>query len=307
MLNPPLFASDRTVGMLSMLAAWMLWAMDPIMVRLIGEIQILPLASACMLIGGLCALGPALTELQRRPKIVWRTWLLFGCYCLFCTILADLCYLVAVKHIHPSLVSVTLRSQLILVIIISWYTLKERISLITTLGVAVIIAANIGNGFLQWGKIAAGGDNQAFRGWIFALIAVFLWGPSTVISKVLLRSFAPITLSGLRLTFSGLVLLVVSWLIGGNEAFSSITLRQWLIMATRGTLISAFAYTLYFYGLHRSKAQVAGSIEQLAPLFSMLYAWLILHQMVSLPEFILIMTVFAGTCLAIFGSRDKPA
>lgn len=308
MLNPLASVSARSVGMLSMLAAWMLWAMDPIMVRLIGEIQILPLAGSCMLTGGLCALGPALSELRRRPKVLWKTWLLFACYCLFCTVMADLCYLMAVKYIHPSLVSVTLRSQIILVIIIGWFTLRERVSLVTALGVAVIVAANLGNGVMQWGKIASDGGSLAFRGWMFALIAVFLWGPSTVIGKILLRSLAPITLSGLRLTFSGLFLLAAGWVAGGAAAFTSIAPRQWLIMGLRGTLISAFAYTLYFYGLHRSKAQVAASIEQLAPLFSMLYAWMILHQMVTPAEFALVMTIFAGTCLAIFGSREaQPA
>ena len=118
--------------------AWLLWSCDPVIVRYLGADfpRLVMLAIGC-LCGGLIFVVPAwrgAAVLRRRPKLL----LLFVCYVLFSTALADFCYVNAIKYLHPGLVGLALRSQLAFAIFAAWVFLGESISRWTALGMLLV-------------------------------------------------------------------------------------------------------------------------------------------------------------------------
>ena len=211
-------------GVFFVLLAWMIWAVDPILIRVIGQVSSLVLAGLALTAGGLTALPRGLKTLRNTPRIPWMYWVLFLVYILLCTGLAEICYINAVQRLNPGLVSVTLRSQLALVVLIGFFAFKERFSRITWLGILIILAGNLLNGWYRYSHSGDHAGKAALLGWFLAMGAMFCWGIGTVIGKLLLRRFAPITMTGLRLTTAGILLITLSLFRDGVTVWQNLEL-----------------------------------------------------------------------------------
>lgn len=288
-------------GFWALLAAWVIWALDSSIVRWLGDVPSLVLAGITLTFGGLSTIGPGIIALRRsKVHIPGAYWLLFAFYVVFCTALADLCYVAAVKNLNPGLVSVTLRSQLVIAVLLGIWILQERISRLTLVGIVVIMLGNILMGCYRCGAGRSAGQS-ALLGWLLALLAMLLWSATPVIAKVLLRRFTPLALSGLRLTAAGVLLLLLSLLVDGPGCYRTLNARQWLLFVLKGCIISGGAFTLYFYGLQRVKVSVASALEQLAPILTFFYIWLFFRESISLTEAAIVLLILCGALLAIAG------
>jgi len=237
---------------------------------------------------------------RRHVHIPWEFWLLFAFYVVFCTALADLCYVIAVKNLNPGLVSVTIRSQLAIAVVLGVWLLRERISRLTIVGIAVIMLGNILMGCYRCGASSVG-DKPALLGWLMALLAMLLWSSTSIIAKVLLRRFTPIALSGLRLSVAGVLLVLLSLCLDGPSSYVALSGWQWLLLVVKGCVISAGAFTLYFYGLQNVKVSIAAAVEQLAPILTFFYIWLFFRESISFTEGIFVGIILIGALTAIAG------
>ena len=299
-----LLLSGTSRGVFLVLLAWMIWAVDPILIRVIGPVSSLVLAGLALTSGGLTALPRGLKTLRNTPRIPWMYWVLFLVYILFCTGLAEICYINAVQRLNPGLVSVTLRSQLALVVLIGFFAFKERFSRVTWLGILIILAGNLLNGWYRYSHSGDHAGKAALLGWFLAMGAMFCWGIGTVIGKLLLRRFAPITMTGLRLTTAGILLITLSLFRDGVTVWQNLELWQILLIITKGCLISALGYNLYFHGLKSVKVGVAAALEQLAPVLTFLYTWLIFRETVTPLEFCFVRMMLIGTFTIIAGEKE---
>ena len=293
--------SDTGRGVLLVLLAWMIWAIDPILIRVIGAVPSLLLAGLALTAGGLTALPHGLKALRGKPRVPWAYWILFLVYILLCTGLAEVCYISAVKKLNPGLVSVTLRSQLALVVMVGFLAFKERFTRITWMGILIILIGNLLNGWYRYSHSGDQTGKTALQGWFLAMGAMCCWGLGTVIGKLLLRRFAPITMTGLRLTTAGILLILLSLVLDGVTAWQNLALWQCLLILAKGCLISALGYNLYFHGLQYVKVGVAAALEQLAPVLTFLYTWLIFRETLTLLEFSFVGLMLIGTFTTIAG------
>ncbi len=291
-------------GVFFVLLAWMIWAVDPILIRVIGQVSSLVLAGLALTAGGLTALPRGLKTLRNTPRIPWMYWVLFLVYILLCTGLAEICYINAVQRLNPGLVSVTLRSQLALVVLIGFFAFKERFSRITWLGILIILAGNLLNGWYRYSHSGDHAGKAALLGWFLAMGAMFCWGIGTVIGKLLLRRFAPITMTGLRLTTAGILLITLSLFRDGVAVWQNLSPLQILLILAKGCLISALGYNLYFHGLKSVKVGVAAALEQLAPVLTFLYTWLLFRETVTPLEFGFVALMLIGTFTIIAGEKE---
>lgn len=280
--------------------AWVLWSCDPVIVRYLGEdFPRLVMLAVCGLSGGMVFFLPAcrgLRQLWQRPKLL----LLFLFYVLFSTALADFCYVNAIKYLHPGLVGLVLRSQLVFAVLAAWIFLGETINRWTALGMALVMAAYGLGVYHAWVEAAGTGDNRLF-GWLLAFVSALLWTGGTICGKVLLRELSPGSLSGLRLLCSALIMLVLSLLINGVGAYRALSGSQWLILLGKGVCISSLAFGLYLYGLKWVKVAVASAWEQLAPLFTFLITWLWLGETISGRQAGTVAVVLLGAGMILFG------
>lgn len=292
-------AKERRVGWSANAAiacAWLLWSCDPVLVRYLGEdFPRLVMLAIGSLSGGLVFLlpsGRALLQLRSSPKLL----LLLACYVLFGTALADFCYVHAVKYLHPGLVSVVLRSQLLFAILAAWLFLGEHISRWTALGMFLVLGA-YGRALFQAWTEAAG--DHSFHGWLLAFVSALLWTFATIAGKVLLQEVKPTALAGLRLLLSGLIMLALSLRVNGWEAYRALQAAEWLLLIGKGVGISALAFGLYLYGLRTVRVAVASAWEQLAPLFTIIISALWLGEFITARQALSVAVVIFGAVLII--------
>ena len=103
-----------------MAAAWILWSLDPIFIRLIGDdVSRAVMAGLSPLIAGVMMLIPSVRGFRVLGK-KRALWLQFACYIIFSTALAELMYVFAIRNLNPGLVSLILRSQVLMTILCAW-------------------------------------------------------------------------------------------------------------------------------------------------------------------------------------------
>lgn len=285
-------------------AAWLLWSCDPVIIRYLGadfpRLVILAIGSIC---GGLMFVVPAwrgAALLRQRPKLL----LLFVCYVLFGTILADFCYVNAIKYLHPGLVGLALRSQLAFAILGAWVFLGETINRWTALGMLLVLGAYGQGIYLAWADAAGLGDNRLW-GWLLAFGAALLWTFGTIGGKLLLREIAPLSLSGLRLLSAGSITLILSLCVDGMDAYKAIQPAEWLLLIGKGVCVTGLAFGLYLYGLKWVKVAVAAAWEQFAPLFTIIISLLWLGESISGRQAVTVALVLLGAILIILARAGE--
>jgi drug/metabolite transporter (DMT)-like permease len=288
-------------GLLLIAMAWFLWSFDPVFVSIIGrEMPRLLLASFSALFAAL-ALGryvfafPARWgRLSRREKGIL---LLLGVFFTGC---AELCYVTAIVYLHPAVVSAILRSQVGLAVLLAVIFLRERMTRLAIVGICMIVAANVILLLLCLEKEASFTTGAAW-GWVMAFLAALLWSGATVMGKRLLTVIPPQELTGVRSAMGGVSLLIVALAMEGAAPLGQLSLGDWLLLATRGVIISALTFTIYYYGLRRVKVYLASAMEPLAPIFTMITAYLALGRPVPPREALGSALLLAGTAVIVVG------
>ncbi|MGY0149809.1 EamA family transporter [Edwardsiella tarda] len=139
------------------------------------------------------------------------------------------------------------------------------------------------------------------QGMGYVLIAAALWGSSGVCAQYILQKtgLSAQWLTMFRLTFSGGILLVVSFL-NGDKVFAPLTQRRDLLSLLWFTLLGAIMVQLTFLmTIERSNAATATVLQFLSP--TIIVAWFALarRQRPSLAVTLAIATSLAGTFLLV--------
>lgn len=283
-----------------MICAWMLWSLDPIMVRLIGDgVPRTLMAGATSLFTGLLLCVPArrgfLHIVKDRSLLVY-----FAVYVILFTTLADILYVFAVRNLNPGLVSLILRSQIVMAVLAAWVVFGERPDGLTVLGIVIVLAGYGYGAYVSMGGLSVESRNPV-AGWTLSFAAAILWTGGTISGKKLLERIPSGELCGMRMMSAGLLTTCLFLCSGSAGAgFASMGLRQWLLIAVRSAFCSALAYSLYLYGLRRTSVTAAAAIEQSAPLFTLLVSALLLGEAISGCQWLSVLVVTAGAALVVF-------
>lgn len=110
---------------------------------------------------------------------------------------------------------------------------------------------------------------------LFALLAAFSFGVSTVLSKRALRNVSFEMGTYLRFFFSSIIMLVLVVSLGDMKSISEITTTQMIIFLIIAFSTGGAAIFLYYYGLKRIKASVASICELAFPLTAVVLEYFI--------------------------------
>ncbi len=129
------------------------------------------------------------------------------------------------------------------------------------------------------------------------LAAMLLWGTSTIGTKLALQSFPPITLITIRFTIAILVLLVIGLISGQLQKLRKKDLPLFILAG----FIQPFGYYIFeTFGLEMiSTPTVAEVILSTIPLFSPIFAWLLLRERVTVYNILGIIISMAGVLMMI--------
>lgn len=179
-----------------------------------------------------------------------------------------------------SVVVLLQKLQPIFAIILAGILLKEKVRKNFILWASVAIIASY---FLTFGfslpNIST--DSKTVYAALFALLAAFSFGSSTVFSKKFLLNHNFITATFYRYAFTTFFLLILVLITGKYVEFESTTNENWLYFFIIGITTGSGAIFIYYYGLRRVKAIIATISELLFPVSAILFDYLINGSVLS--------------------------
>lgn len=183
---------------------------------------------------------------------------------------------------HLSVVVLLQKLQPIFAILLAAILLKEKIKKHFAIWASIAIIASY---FLTFGfelpKFQSTHDSNIMKASLFAVLAAFSFGSSTVFSKRFLLQHNFITATFYRYGFTTLILLVYMVIFGKYAYFQQTTSINWLYFIIIGLTTGSGAIFIYYYGLRRVKAIVATISELLFPISAIFFDYIFNDSLLS--------------------------
>jgi len=199
--------------------------------------------------------------------------------------IASILFTRAFLYGNPNAILLLQKLQPVFAVLLARWLLRERL---TRLYPMYLILALLGTYLLTFGvSLPHGISDIRLVGALLALGAAGLWGGSTVMGRYLLSDLPFETVTALRFIVALPLLLAFVW--GSNwstmvhHAMSPAVLLNLVFQALLPSLVSLL---LYYYGLRQTKASYATIAELAFPACGLLLNWLVLHQAVTVWQFI---------------------
>jgi drug/metabolite transporter (DMT)-like permease len=184
-----------------------------------------------------------------------------------------------------SIVVLLQKLQPVFAITLAAIILKERISKYFLVWASVALLAGY---FLTFGFAAPNletGSKTAISA-MYALLAAFSFGSSTVFSKMILKKYTFMTATFYRYGFTTVIMLVIVYLFGKPVIFEQITTANWIIFFIIAFTTGSGAIFLYYYGLNHVKASVAVICELFFPISTIVFDYIINGSRLSMVQWI---------------------
>ena len=117
-------------------------------------------------------------------------------------------------------------------------------------------------------------DDNTIKAALYALLAAFSFGSSTVFSKKILINHNFITATFFRYGTTSLLLLILVLITGESIQFELTTKINWIYFIIIGITTGSGAIFIYYYGLRRVKAMIATISELLFPVSAILFDYI---------------------------------
>ena len=109
---------------------------------------------------------------------------------------------------------------------------------------------------------------------LYALLAAFSFGSSTVLSKKVLLKFSFQTSTFFRYGFTTLIMLAIVLFLGTYDQFNLTTRENWIYFLIIGFTTGSGAIFLYYFGLIRIRAIIATICELFFPVSAIIFDYL---------------------------------
>ncbi len=165
----------------------------------------------------------------------------------------------------------------------------------------VLLKETLPNSFFLWSSLAVAGTYFMTFGFklpnldtgeftvlaaLFALLAAFSFGFSTVLSKRALRNVTYALGTYLRFLITTTIMLLVVLSVNQFGAVSDVTTHQWIIFGIIALTSGGAAIFLYYFGLKRITASVATVCELSFPLTAIILEYFIRGNILNWPQWI---------------------
>jgi len=150
------------------------------------------------------------------------------------------------------------------------------------------LIALLGGYFLTFGMHAPNfhtGSNTPLAS-LYALLAAFSFGSSTVFSKMILMRYSFKTATFYRYGFTSLIMLIFIAFAGRLADFKDVTTNNWIIFLIIAFTTGSGAIFLYYHGLNRVKAILAIMCELFFPISTIFFDYIVNHNSLSSVQWI---------------------
>ena len=177
--------------------------------------------------------------------------------------------------------------QPIFAILLAAILLKEKIKKNFVIWASIAIIASY---FLTFGlnlpDFQSNTDSNILYASLFAILAAFSFGSSTVFSKRFLLNHNFITATFYRYGFTTVILFIYLIIFGKYIEFQQTTPTNWLYFIIIGLTTGSGAIFIYYYGLRRVKAIIATISELLFPISAIFFDYIVNSSILSPIQFV---------------------
>jgi len=190
-----------------------------------------------------------------------------------------------VNYVNLSIVVLLQKLQPLFALILASILLKEKLP---KSFIKWALLAVIGATLMTFGLHTPNFDtgDKTFAAAVFALIAAFSYGFSTVLSKRALKNITYEVGTYLRFVATAIIMFFVVIIFGDFSAVSEVSDFQWMIFGIIAFTSGGLAIFLYYYGLKRISASVATIAELAFPLTAILLEYFLHGNMLDWAQWI---------------------
>ncbi len=247
-------------------------------------------------------LVPLLLRRERGlPRLSGRNWVILTVQALCGVFVFNVCLLHGLRLTDAASAGVITSATPACMGLLAWALFAERPSKRVLAGIALavagVLAVNLARTPVEGGGASAGGLG-AWAGNLLVLAAVAAESVFLLLRKFLPRDLTALAASTLVSALGLLMFLpqALAEVLSPAATFSplAVSLVGWLDIAYYGAFVSAVAYLLWFSGIVRVPASVAGVYTGIMPVSSLTLSWLLLDEHVGWPHLLGCLAVLAG-------------
>lgn len=233
----------------------------------------------------------------------WITLILVGA---FGSGLGALLFTAAVDLASAGVVNAISKTAPIFVALFSYFTLRERVTYLRLLLIAVMVAADV---LIVAGELTFSGQLVSARllGDLLALGAGMTRAAAEILGKSALRRFRPTTVALWRFGVGLLVAAGVSAGTGGWASLGGLDAGGWGILLALAGLSTALYMALYYRGLSEIPAHVAVSLRLLGAIVTVIVSWFVLGEALTPYHIAGIAVLISGAYLLVMRSAQPAA
>ena len=256
--------------------AALLWAVDaPFRKYLTGDLSsgtIVLMEHLVIVVLVLIFLAKYLPELKKLSKKDWLAVIFIG---FGGSALATVFFTQSFHYVNPSVSILLQKIQPLVAILMAVFILKEKLSPKFWLwaAIAVIGAYLVSFPGLRPQLFPGEAFNPNLLGVIFALLAAFFWGGSTVFGRLLLGKISFQAMTAIRFLSALIFLLMMQVYYGKLDEVGQASGKDWLFVLIIAVLAGFISLFIYYRGLRNTRASVATLCELAFPLAAVVINW----------------------------------
>ena len=271
----------------AVICAALLWSVDGVLRQDLHSISSLVIVAIEHLVGALIFLPFLLRSTSKIKRLDRKGWISIFWVSICGGLLGTYFYTKAlgyVNYIDLSVVVLIQKLQPLFAISLASIFLREKVS---KSFIFLASTAILGGYLTTFGiKPLLFLDNKSIIASLFALLASFCWGSSTVLGKAALEQVPFELMTSIRLIVTGTVALLIITSSGNISDIYTLSIENYkaiiVIVFTSGSI----ALSIYYYGLQHLAASHTTIYELVWPLSAVLIDWLIRGKTLSLAQMI---------------------
>ena len=277
----------RVLPSAAVICAALLWSVDGVLRQDLHSISSLVIVAIEHLLGALIFLPFLFRSISKIKRLDRKGWVSIFWVSICGGLLGTYFYTKAlgyVNYIDLSVVVLIQKLQPLFAISLASIVLREKVS---KSFIFLASTAILGGYLTTFGnKPFLFLDNKSIIASLFALLASFCWGSSTVLGKAALKQIPFELMTCIRLIVTGTVALLIITSSGNISDIYSLSIENYktiiVIVFTSGSI----ALSIYYYGLQNLAASHTTIYELVWPLSAVLIDWLIRGKTLSLAQMI---------------------
>jgi drug/metabolite transporter (DMT)-like permease len=303
----------QLAGSLAIMLAALFWSIDGLFIR--PQFYVLPAALVVFLEHclGFIVLSPFVFIYWPKIKsLSHKSWMALGWVSLFGgmigTIFITKAFFAAMAgEVSFATVVILQKLQPIFALFLARILLKEKLDKKFYAWAAVAIAASYFIAFAKTGLDISNID-WSRSGALFAFIAAFAFGSSTVFGKRVANHLDYKAVAALRFGLTSLLVLILVLLDGSFTSFGAVSVHQWELLGLIVLTSGAGAMFIYYFGLRRVPASAATILELFWPFSALVLDYVFNHNYLNWQQSLaLVVLTVAFYQISVLGRLKKVA